>query len=267
MVHPTLRLTSGFPEKSPHLRDEVKILQLELVRWGYRLTPDGYFGPGTEAAVKSFQRKHGMRDDGIVGPKTWDALLAPQATNLGASFQEPSTTTTASTGGGQSFPFPTVTSYSWSTGSRAFGSSRSGGARAHAGCDLYYPKGTWIHAVANGTVINGPYSFYCETYALEVDHGSFVVRYGEIQSYTPVKKGDRVAAGQRIAQVGHLVGISVPSDMLHIEMYDGSASGALTVKGAGSAKRNDGVPFQRRSDLIDPTPYLNQWKSTLPKES
>lgn len=34
----------------------------------------GTFGPKTEAAVRAFQRDHGMVPDGIVGPKTWAAL-------------------------------------------------------------------------------------------------------------------------------------------------------------------------------------------------
>jgi N-acetylmuramoyl-L-alanine amidase len=36
---------------------------------------DGIFGAGTENAVKSFQRHHGLTVDGIVGKKTWDKLL------------------------------------------------------------------------------------------------------------------------------------------------------------------------------------------------
>ena len=35
---------------------------------------DGKFGAKTEAAVRAFQRNHGLVPDGIVGPKTWRVL-------------------------------------------------------------------------------------------------------------------------------------------------------------------------------------------------
>jgi len=38
------------------------------------LIADGDFGPGTLAAVKRFQAGAGLAPDGIVGPKTWEAL-------------------------------------------------------------------------------------------------------------------------------------------------------------------------------------------------
>lgn len=40
------------------------------------ITADGHFGPKTEAAVKAFQKQKGLTPDGIVGDRTWVALLS-----------------------------------------------------------------------------------------------------------------------------------------------------------------------------------------------
>jgi N-acetylmuramoyl-L-alanine amidase len=37
--------------------------------------PRGLFGPGTEVAVRDFQRIRGLPEDGIVGPETWRTLV------------------------------------------------------------------------------------------------------------------------------------------------------------------------------------------------
>jgi peptidoglycan hydrolase-like protein with peptidoglycan-binding domain len=38
------------------------------------LKVEGNFGPATKAAVQAFQKKKGLKVDGIVGPNTWAAL-------------------------------------------------------------------------------------------------------------------------------------------------------------------------------------------------
>jgi hypothetical protein len=49
--------------------DDVKQAQAKL-----KLKADGVFGADTEARMRAFQRAKGLVGDGIVGPKTWEAL-------------------------------------------------------------------------------------------------------------------------------------------------------------------------------------------------
>jgi murein DD-endopeptidase MepM/ murein hydrolase activator NlpD len=212
----------------------------------------------TVGAIEHFQGLVGLTADGLidVNRRTWNELVR--------TGSEVDTRPNANVAGQTYFPFGALPGRDWTSGMRAFGANRSDGQRAHAGCDLYFPQGTWIHAVTDGRVVRGPTYFYADTYAIEVDHGSIVVRYCEVQPATPVRAGDTVQAGQRVGRVGRLVGINVPSDMLHIEVYDKSATGPLTVDAATSARRADNVPFGRRRDLVDPTPLLNDWALRLP---
>jgi hypothetical protein len=52
--------------------EEVKQWQMFLQSAGYKLpVVDGAFGPQTEKETLKFQLKHGLKPDGVVGPKTW----------------------------------------------------------------------------------------------------------------------------------------------------------------------------------------------------
>ena len=56
----------------------VKEMQELLLQKGYDLGKwgaDGDFGQATEAAVKQFQKDWGLKQDGIVGPATWEKLM------------------------------------------------------------------------------------------------------------------------------------------------------------------------------------------------
>ena len=53
----------------------IKTMQRKLKNWGYyKGAVDGIFGSQTREAVKYFQRKNGLKVDGIVGDKTLSAL-------------------------------------------------------------------------------------------------------------------------------------------------------------------------------------------------
>lgn len=70
-VFPTLRRgNSG---------EYVIILQQALQAAGISIEIDGKFGKATEQAVKDFQQKHGLKADGICGPKTWARLTETAA--------------------------------------------------------------------------------------------------------------------------------------------------------------------------------------------
>ena len=156
-----------------------------------------------------------------------------------------------------------------STGS--FGASRSGG-RLHAGCDLYwtdddgnaYVNGYYrlndnkaVFAVADGT-ITAYYAFYLGTNAVEVDHGDFVIRYGEVDDRGlsgGLGVGSRVSTGQQIATMGDL-DIGSGWSMLHFELYSGELSGSLTQSGNRSYLHVPDGSYQRRGDLMDCTPFL-----------
>lgn len=56
-----------------HGTDVIALQQLLLIA-GYSVGADGNFGLGTNAAVKSFQRTHGLPADGVVGAQTIAAL-------------------------------------------------------------------------------------------------------------------------------------------------------------------------------------------------
>lgn len=54
--------------------EAVRQLQRELNEEGYGVGVDGVFGANTDAAVRRYQRDHGLEADGVVGSRTWAQL-------------------------------------------------------------------------------------------------------------------------------------------------------------------------------------------------
>ena len=144
----------------------------------------------------------------------------------------------------------------FSYGGRKFGDPRDGQTRLHAGVDLLEYAGRPVFAVTGGKITDY-YYFYDGTDAVVVDHGEFLLRYGEVREmYGNLREGDVVKAGQKIALIG--VSQSRGFSMLHFEMYSGKLGREpLTVLNSGSR-------YQRRADLVNPTRFLRSLEGSYP---
>jgi murein DD-endopeptidase MepM/ murein hydrolase activator NlpD len=156
---------------------------------------------------------------------------------------------------GCSFPLPFVPKRSYKDQGSGFGTKRPamGPGILHPACDLEAPVGTPVLAVDDGEILKpGSYYFYLGTYAIDVQHRYFVARYGEIKDEPitnwHIKKGD---------VIGHIGNVG-QGYMLHFEMFSGTESGYLTV--------HNSPPWNRRKDLLNPTPFLDFWALGTPRQ-
>lgn len=144
---------------------------------------------------------------------------------------------------------------------RRFGANRPDG-RKHAGCDLYAPVGTKIYAMADGTIVDHR-SYYLDTYQITVNHGDFIARCGEVKP-----NGERLATGLQVRIPGKKrstyrlcwpVSVSEREHYVdvHLEIYSDATNNSI-YRAASS------LPYQRRADLVDPTPYLDRASENLP---
>jgi murein DD-endopeptidase MepM/ murein hydrolase activator NlpD len=153
------------------------------------------------------------------------------------------------------FPLSFVPAPEYNYGGLSFGAPRVKGRRTHAGCDLIAPEVSKIYAVADGKITLYIRKFHHGTGAVVVEHDDFTVRYCEIKGLAKgLRRGSEVTCGQEIAAVGMMR----KSSMLHFEMYKGTSSGSYT--------NRSNPPYERRDDLMNPTTYLNKWKTNLPTE-
>jgi hypothetical protein len=73
-AEPSLQLQAGSALSEGDSGPRVRRLQRALASLGYDVTADGVFGPGTTAAVRSFQEEAGLDADGVVGSGTVTAV-------------------------------------------------------------------------------------------------------------------------------------------------------------------------------------------------
>ncbi|MEM9806894.1 MAG: peptidoglycan-binding protein, partial [Cyanobacteria bacterium P01_D01_bin.56] len=72
LLYPTLSRTDVLV---PEVKNDVQQLQARLRQERLSVRIDGLFGARTERALKQFQRRYGLRADGLCGPMTWSVLL------------------------------------------------------------------------------------------------------------------------------------------------------------------------------------------------
>lgn len=152
------------------------------------------------------------------------------------------------------YPQETYTSSAVMT---SFDYRRGGGSRRHAGCDLYRQRGDAAVAVAQGEVVRGLYEFYSNTFAIDVKHEDFIARYGEMLGTraSGTSRGSTVRTGQTL---GNIARIGSLHPMLHFEMYSDTSK---TNTASGREKLTQaGGRYSRRSDLLNPTPHLQNWE-------
>jgi murein DD-endopeptidase MepM/ murein hydrolase activator NlpD len=158
------------------------------------------------------------------------------------------------------FPFKVPPELSWHGGARYFGAPRAKG-RKHGGCDLIKPEYTQIYAVHDGVLVHEETLFYLGTFYVTYQHGPYLCRYGEILhgSTNGRRRGSTIRKGEPVAKVGLMTGHrpgGARGHMLHFEMYRNG--------GDHSTLRSQRGPYQRRADIMDPAPYLDEWVHYLP---
>lgn len=152
-----------------------------------------------------------------------------------------------------------------------FGAPRGGKFGVHGACDLVAPPGTKVLAVRDGRVIRSyPFVTYCEhtkaettTWAIDVAHDRFTVRYGEIAKELPkgVFAGAKIVEGQVIATVG----VQCNGTMLHFELFDDpNRVEYLTDESSHKYLYVPQANYKRRNDLLDPTWLLDSWFANRP---
>jgi len=170
---------------------DVAELQFTLAWHGFpSANIDGGFGVHTERALIKFQRWAHLMPDGVAGPGTFHALMAPRPRcpiALAWPLRAPITS-----------PF----------GPRGTG--------FHPGIDLSAATGTPVGAAAAGRVIFAAYDPGGYGNLVEVAHGGGVVSmYAHLSGFS-VRVGQSVATGTRIGRVGSTGEVTGPH--LHFEV-------------------------------------------------
>ena len=228
--------------------------QRRLTRQGFRVKADGVFGARTAAAVAAFQRQRGLAPDGVVGPRTWEALDSAVVT------QEVRAATVLSNvwrsvGSG---PYVVRSGDTWSSIAAAKGSTAGAlatanrmdparrppvgstlrvpgswrcpapqgrfindygfprpGGRLHQGNDLFAARGTPVLAPVSGRAVHSPNPTGGNAVQFHGDDGNRYY-FAHLESFGPA---GNLAAGDLIGYMGNSGNAITTPPHLHLEVH------------------------------------------------
>lgn len=254
-------LSGWVPKKGSHLDESRSLAKgvAPFVRWAMRVLPRTSLGwaPQREDGPQSLRVRFPSRGEGTSAWPHASSGSGPRVVSSQMAFPALALVPIALLGvvalvrGGASkakvfWPVRGGTKTVPVIGEGAFGASRDGGVRLHAGVDLPAPARAAIVAMVDGQIVSFP-SGYVGLDAVAVREAERGVIYAEFTRDPKLRVGDFVKTGQVLG----VAKASAYGSMLHVEFWQkASLPSAFTTWPKGSMTRPAG--------LIDPTSELQQ---------
>ena len=204
------------------LGTDVRSLQILLRRRGYKIRADGDFGRLTHRAVKRFQKRYGLKGDGVVGPRTMAKLGVRRirtAPTTPAPIVNPGTYPLTGPNAARAKylkAFPVAGKHTYFND---FGAPRGQG--AHQGNDIMAARGIPVRAPAAGTVwkANRVESGLGGVYVWMEDAKGTDYYFAHLNAIASgIKAGSVVKVGQVIGYVGNTGDARYGATHLHFEI-------------------------------------------------
>lgn len=208
---------------------DVRELQVLLRKRGFKITPDGAFGPKTRTAVKTLQRRLKLRPTGVVTLALLKKLgVTIRVVKDGETPQPPVDPANYPLVGANAAnakylkAFPVAGKHTYSND---WGAPRSQG--THQGNDIMADRGIPVRAVADGTIkrLTRTESGLGGIYIWLLDSSGNEYYYAHLNTITEgIQVGTAVTTGQVIATVGNTGDARYGAPHLHFEIRPGGSS-------------------------------------------
>lgn len=205
---------------------DVQNVQQRLKELNYLKTVDGYFGSGTENAVRAFQERNDLSVDGKVGKNTMSMLMSSKAKKASSSS---SSTSSGSSSGSSSSGSSSGSSSSGSSSSGS-GSTVKGGASVETFLSVAKSK-LGSKYVTGG---KGPNTFDCSGFVYWC-----LNQAGVSQGYMTSATWQKTTKYQRISKMSDLQAGDVISYKGHVGIYLGGGKMIDASSSAGQVRITD----------------------------